>query len=117
MKKNSDDAVIDGLNTKIDNLEAQFHRSVTPNAILDLKTVNFLDGTKDESGSSGVLEVTIGAQSEPGISGTVCDSRIHENEANMFCQMLGFLRASNATKSLIYLCQLKLFSPPGSIKP
>ena len=93
------DAIVDGLNEKIEKLEHQFDRSLTPNAILDLTAVDFLPGTTDASRSSGVLEVTIGGPG--GIKGTVCDDYMNENAANMFCQMLGFLRASNATASFL----------------
>ena len=72
---------------------------MTPDAILDMTGLRFLAETTDESGSSGVLEVDIGGPNA--ISGTVCDSNINENVANMFCQQLGFLRASNATRSLM----------------
>ena len=99
IKKISVDAIVDGLNEKIQKLEHQFDRSLTPDAILDLTGVDFLPGTTDASRSSGVLEVTIGGPG--GIKGTVCDDYMNENAANMFCQMLGFLRASNATASLL----------------
>ena len=68
---------------------------MTPDAIHDMTGLRFLPETSDEF--SGVLEVDIGGPG--GISGTVCDSNINENVANMFCQQLGFLRASNATRS------------------
>ena len=93
------DAIVDGLNTKINLLGYQFDRSLIPDAILDLTDVDFLPGTTDESGSSGVLQVTIGGP--VGIKGTVCDDYMNENAANMFCNMLGFLRASNATASFL----------------
>ena len=99
IKKNSVDTIVDGLNEKIQKLEHKFDRSLTPDAILDLTSVDFLPGTTDASRSSGVLEVTIGGPG--GIKGTVCDNHINENAANMFCQMLGFIRASNATASLL----------------
>lgn len=95
----SDDAVIDGLNHKIDHLQAQFDRSLTPDAILDLTNVYFLEGTTDESNSSGVLMVEIGGPN--GIRGTVCDDYLNTNAANMFCQLLGFNRAANATTSFL----------------
>ena len=74
---------------------------MTPNAVLELTSVNWVEGTADEFGSSGVLEVEIGGPG--GIRGTVCDDQVNDNALNMFCQEMGFLRASNATLSMLPL--------------
>ena len=89
----------DGLIHKIDHIQAQFDRSLTPDAILDVTNVKFLEGTTDESNASGVLMVEIGGPD--GILGTVCDEYLNTNAADMFCQSLGFYRAENAKTSLL----------------
>lgn len=93
------DEIVDDLNRKIEQLEAEFDKSLTPNAILDLTSVNWIEGTADESRSSGILEVQIGGPD--GIRGTVCDDGIDDFALNLFCQEMGYLRASNATQSLL----------------
>ena len=91
------------MEAKVEFLEAQFDQSITPDAILDLSSVKFLENTGEGSNSRGVLIANIN-----GTEGTVCDrNNINESAANLFCEMLGFKRAWSVSNSGLSQGKLK----------